>query len=146
MAQEHTRDKLFPHFKEDIAKMKERENKVKVTPPPQNTHSTKEQLFTDYRPQNSKTRSSRALNTKKTSGKNASDVSATDAAKEIRSKQVKLPAPVEVPAQGNAQENLNAPARSNTGIMTPAPGSTAKPATKAPTTAPANKSFQRAKQ
>ncbi|SFN47463.1 hypothetical protein SAMN05428949_2961 [Chitinophaga sp. YR627] len=146
IAQERTRDKLFPHFNEDIAKMKQKENKLKTAPQPQNTRSTKEQLFTDYRPQNTKTRSSRVLNAKKTAGKNTSDVSAADAAKDIRSKQLKLPAPVEVPTQGNAQENLNAPAHSQTGIITPAPGNAAKPATKAPTTAPLNKSFQRARQ
>ena len=146
MAQERTRDKLFPHFKEDIAKMQQQENKLKATPKPQSTRSTKEQLFTDYRPQNNNTRSSKVLNTKKAAGKNASDVSAEAAAKDIRSKQVKLPAPVEAPTQGNAQENLSAPLHSNSGIITPAAGGAVKPASKAPTTSPANKSFQRARQ
>lgn len=136
IAQERTRDKLFPHFKEDITKMKEKEKETRQKTAPQASagRSTKEQLFTDYRPQNTTTRSSKALKTNRVTGKNASDISSTEASKNIRANQPKLPAPIAVPSQGTETENLSAPAKSNPLSGSPAIIKQTKPVNTAPTT------------
>ncbi|QHS62435.1 hypothetical protein [Chitinophaga agri] len=134
MAQERTRDKLFPHFKEDVARMQEKNKDVKTTAAPQAraTRSTKEQLFTDYRPQNTTTRTGKALKTNRVTGKNPSEVSSTEATKNIRANQPALPAPIAVPTQGAASENINVPVKSSALSGSPASIKQTKPVNTAP--------------
>ncbi|MBW8684306.1 hypothetical protein [Chitinophaga rhizophila] len=145
IAQERTRDKLFPQFKEDYAKMQQKEEKLKTTQRNTATRSTKEQLFTDYRPQNMTTRSSNLPKTNKPTGKNASDISSQEALKAHKARQPQLPAQVIVPDQGG-ETSGNAPVKSSSPVISPAKSNQGQPGTTAPANGAVNKSFQRKKQ
>lgn len=51
VAQSHTRDVLFPHFAEDKAKLDAKEKKGDHAAPKQQGRSSKETIFTSYKPQ-----------------------------------------------------------------------------------------------
>lgn len=140
--QQRTRDKLFPTFQQDLSALQQKESKL-AAPQARNSRSTKEQLFTDYRPQTT-TRPGDAGTLKNTSpasrGKNPSDISAEEAVKTAKARQASLPAPeMSTPTQGNGSE------KSNGLIKTAVPTITAPAKTATPTT-PVKKSFERKKQ
>lgn len=141
VAQQRTRDKLFPTFQQDLSALQQKESKL-AAPPARSSRSTKEQLFTDYRPQTA-TRQGNAgtLNASRAStGKNPSDISAEEAVKTTKARQTTLPATeMSTPTQGNGSEKSNGP------IKTVAPAATA-PAKTATPTVPVKKSFERKKQ
>jgi len=130
VAQQRTRDVLFPDFQKDRDNMKKKEAKLKSTPATAKaTRSVKEQLFTDYQPQNT-TRSAKSQSRKAapTTSKLPSDISSADAAAAARTQQ---PAQtVTIPSQGNETEKSNGPVNNAAPVKTPAPPTTVAPATR----------------
>ncbi|MCF6405801.1 hypothetical protein L3C95_23080 [Chitinophaga filiformis] len=139
-AQQRTRDKLFPSFQQDYSALRQKENKQAAQT--KDARTTREQIFTDYRPQHN-TRQGSANTLKAGSaatGKNPSDVGAAEAVKTIKAREVNLPAPQTPPTQGNESERNNSPLKTAPPIITaPAKGAV-------PTAAPAKRSFERKKQ
>jgi len=134
-AQQRTRDKLFPSFQQDFSALQQKESKEA----PKDPRTTREQIFTNYRPQqNTRQGSTATLRTNSTS-KNPSDINVEEAAKTLKAKQVNLPAPTAVPTQGNESES-SGPLKTAAPVVTP-PAKTAAPAA-----APGKKSFERKKQ
>lgn len=142
VAQQRTRDILFPSFRQDLAALQEKESKQTATQV-KDPRVTREKIFTDYHPQNN-ARSSKASTLKANSpatGKNPSDISAGEAAKLANAKQAGLPAQaIPVPTQGNASESSDQ-------SKTVAPTTVTPPAkTAAPAAAPVKRSPERKKQ
>ncbi len=134
-AQQRTRDKLFPSFQQDFSALQQKESKEA----PKDPRTTREQIFTNYRPQqNTRQGSTAALRTNNAS-KNPSDINVEEAAKTLKAKQVNLPAPTAVPTQGNESES-SGPLKTAAPVVTP-PAKTAAPAA-----VPVKKSFERKKQ
>jgi len=136
-AQQRTRDKLFPSFQQDFSALQQKESKEA----PKDHRSTREQIFTNYHPQQTVHQGSTAtLKANNTStGKNPSDINAGEAAKALKAREVNLPAPVAPPTQGDASESSGS-LKTAAPVIMPA----AKPA--APAAAPVKKSFERKKQ
>lgn len=143
VAQQRTRDILFPDFQKDREnlKRKETEKKQSSITTARAIRSTKEQLFTDYKPQNNiRNTKSRSRKTAGAANKQPSDISNTEAAKTNQDKQ-----PVQsvtVPTQGNETENNNSPAVKAAPLKTPASPATAP----APKSAPAKQIIRPNKQ
>jgi hypothetical protein len=138
-AQQRTRDILFPSFQQDLSALQQKESKQAAQS--KDPRTTREQMFTDYRPQHN-TRQGRTGSLKTNSaaaGKNPSDVSAAEAVKTIKAREVNLPAPQTPPSQGNEPERINGPLKTAPAVTAPAKGTTQ-------TVAPANRSFERKKQ
>lgn len=109
VAQSRTRDVLFPHFAEDQAKLKSKEEKADHSEPKQ-VRSTKESLFKDYNPQTAAKARPRttAAASRKAGGKLPSDVNGQTAAQE-KAKTATAPAATTIPSQGD-EPKLSAPA------------------------------------
>ncbi|SHM98646.1 hypothetical protein [Chitinophaga sp. CF418] len=139
-AQQRTRDKLFPSFQQDLSALQQKERKQ--APHTKDPRTTREQIFTDYHPQhNTRPGSTETLRTNRAAtGKNASDISAEEALKTIKAREVNLPAPQAAPTQGNESE------RTSHTLKTIAPAGTPPAKTVAPATTPVRKSFERKKQ
>lgn len=139
-AQQRTRDILFPSFQKDLAALQEKESKQ--APQTKDPRTTREQIFTNYRPQqNVRQGGAGTLKANSTAmGKNASDISAAEAVKTIRSRETSLPAPQTPPTQGSESEKSSGP------LKTAAPALTRPVKTAAPNAAPVNRSFERKKQ
>lgn len=107
VAQSHTRDVLFPHFAEDQAKLKSKEDKADHTVPKQ-ARSTKETIFKDYQPQSAAKARPQAAASRKAGAKLPSDVNGQTAAQE-KAKTAAAPAAITIPSQGE-EPKLTAPA------------------------------------
>jgi hypothetical protein len=101
-AQQRTRDVLFPDFQKDIQRMNASHDKDAKLIPSRQTKSTKEALFTNYRPQTTGGRP-RGIAAKRTAGKPmTSDQSGAEAVKAIKAGDAASPRPgAIVPTQGD---------------------------------------------
>lgn len=86
VAQQRSRDILFPHFQEDIAALNKKESK-ETSAPKQKGRSTKEALFTNYRPQPVASPGPQAMRSRTAGKSQPSDISSEAALQEIRTKQ-----------------------------------------------------------
>lgn len=111
VAQSRTRDVLFPHFAEDQAKLKSKEEKADHSVPKQ-ARSTKETIFKDYHPQSTAKAKPQAAASRKAGSQLPSDVNGQTAAQE-RAKTTTAPAAIKIPSQGD-EPNLSAPAAAKT--------------------------------
>lgn len=134
-AQQRTRDKLFPSFQQDFSALQQKESKEA----PKDPRTTREQIFTNYRPQHNTRQASAATLRANSTSKNPSDMNAEEAAKTLKARQVNLPAPTAPPTQGNESESSGS-------LKTAAPVVTPPAKVAAPAAAPVKKSFERKKQ
>jgi hypothetical protein len=111
VAQSHTRDVLFPHFAEDQAKLKTKEEKADHSAPKQ-ARSTKETIFKEYTPQSAAKARPKAAASRKAGAKLPSDVNGQTAAQE-NAKTTTVPAAITIPSQGD-EPKLSAPAAAKT--------------------------------
>ncbi|PWV50444.1 hypothetical protein [Chitinophaga sp. S165] len=142
IAQQRTRDKLFPSFQKDYSALKEKEKDSKPAPQAKNARSAREQMFTNYQPQTAPApnRSSALKRSVAPGGKNPSDISATEALNAERSRRTDLPA-TPVPTQGFETERSSTPFKNASPAITTPPAKAA-----APTAVPFRKTFERKKQ
>lgn len=100
VAQSRTRDVLFPHFAEDKAKLEAKENIGDHSIPKQQGRSTKESIFTSYKPQSASPKA-RPLGaqSRKQSSTTPSDMSAQAALEKQKAKTSPAPS-LTLPTQG----------------------------------------------
>lgn len=103
VAQTRTRDVLFPHFAEDKAKLDASQAKGDHSIPKQQGRSTKETIFTGYKPQsaNLKAKPMAAQSSRKQASALPSDVSAQTALEKQQANKATTTAPATtLPTQG----------------------------------------------
>jgi hypothetical protein len=104
VAQSRTRDVLFPHFAEDKAKLEAKEKKGDLTPPKQQGRTSKESIFTSYKPQSAGPKARpMGAQARKQSKATPSDLSVQSALEQQQAnKATDSPQPLTLPTQGEA--------------------------------------------